>query len=418
VLAAGAAVRAPEVSPLDEWTHVDYAWNLAHGHIPAAGDDIDPEVLADFSCRGVANDAAVPPCGADAPASSYPWRGENYNFNHPPLYYLITGVLAGAVDLVLPGRHFWTLARLTGVLWLWAGMIALFVAARRWGASAGAALGAALALTLLPTALTASSIVTNDAPALLAGGLALALASDVVARKPVDWRVAAALAALVSATKIMNAVPFIALAVLAAGMAIASWRSGDRSAAKRQLTVGVSIGGAILVVYAGWLAFQSVRGEPGWVSPVLGVHGKPLTGAPFDEWLPAMVQGLSLATPYTLAPRIDTSGVATWAAAANLALVAFPAMTMMLSSRLGRRWFLGAATLGALAGYPVLAELQIYLNDGDYFPTLAARYGLSLLPWALCCVAVVVTARTMRWAPLAALAIGVGTMTAAVFLSG
>src|ERR1035437_5625890 len=103
--------RAPELSIFDEATHADYAYQISQGHVPAKGSTIAPEILKEWSCHGSFNNKGLPPCkGPRLDAAQYPGLGQNYNFGHPPVYYAITGVIAGAADTALPGdSHFITL---------------------------------------------------------------------------------------------------------------------------------------------------------------------------------------------------------------------------------------------------------------------------------------------------------------------
>src|SRR5262249_60818128 len=87
-------------------------------------------------CHGPARPVALPPCGQqDPPPQAYPFRGEDYNFGHPPLYYAITGMLTRGVDAAVPGEHFITIARILGLFCLWAGLLVRVLACRRFGAS-------------------------------------------------------------------------------------------------------------------------------------------------------------------------------------------------------------------------------------------------------------------------------------------
>jgi hypothetical protein len=58
------AHRGTQISLIDEATHADYAYQIAHGHIPARGSTIAPPILREWACRGAANGFALPPCNA------------------------------------------------------------------------------------------------------------------------------------------------------------------------------------------------------------------------------------------------------------------------------------------------------------------------------------------------------------------
>jgi hypothetical protein len=415
VLAWTAALRAPQISIFDEWTHADYAWQLAHGHLPAAGSVVAPEILADFSCRSAANGVPLPPCGQpDPPAGRYPFRGENYNFAHPPLYYAVTAVVTRGIDAAVPGQHFITIARLTGVGWLWAAMLTLYLALRRFGLPRGfAALGTAL-LPLCPGVLHAASTVTNDAPAALCGALALLLLARVLNGERVGWLLPTGAALLAAGTKVLNALPFLLLA--AAFVVLAAWsaRRGSRPAARELLLAAAGIGLAVLCVHLGWSLFQAGRGLPGWSSPVSGVHTRPLHGLPAEAVLPAAFTGFPLQDAYYLQPALDGAPVAVWARALSTVFAAAPFLALAAFARRSAGWLVGAVTLGGLLVYPVLVQLQSAVGDHRHFVTISSRYGMSLVPWAIGCLALVAWRRGALRLGLFAAAVGGATMLGAV----
>lgn len=408
--------RAQQLSPFDEWTHADYAWRVAHGQLPEAGTKIRPEILEEFACRGVAGyELSLPPCGqANPPASAFPSRGEDYNFIHPPLYYGITGVLARLADAVVPGPHFLVLARMVGVLWLWAAMFVLFLAVRALGAPTPyAAVGAAL-LPLLPGVLRASSTVNNDAAAPLAGALALLVFARFVAQGRTGWLLPTAAAFLTAATKVINVLPLLVTAAAFCVLAAARWRAGDRSAARPLLLTAVGIGVASLVVYEGWALIQASRGDPSWVSPVAGVSDRPVVGLPFRELTSTFLAGMSPESDYFLPASINRESMVLWARALNVAIVAAPLMALVAWARRSVGWLVGAITLAGLALYPLVVELQVYVGSHAYFPAVNSRYGMSLEPWALACIALVAWKRNALRLAVAGVLAGAVAMLASV----
>lgn len=386
-LLVGLAVfRAPQMSPFDEGTHADYAYQVAHGHIPYAGSRGAVEISRDAACHGFAIQprTQLPPCGAPNPPV-----GENYNFAHPPLYYAITGVTARSVDMLFPGEHFITLARLMGAAWLWAGAMLLFLAVRAFGVPWPFAAAAAALLPLVPGVLYASSTVTNDAAAAVSGGLAMLMMARVLVQDRTSW-VLPSLAALgVTATKVINALPFLAVMAALLVLAVAAWRRGDRAYARALFAVSVGIGAAVLTVYEGWGLFQSTRGIPGWVSPILGVTGRRISGSPVGELLSTSFSGFNLVAGYFLPKTINSHVMLLWARALNIAVLAAPLMALIAGHRRSVYWTAGAVTLGGLLALPLVVEVQVYLNDRMYFPGVNSRYGLSLIPGALACLALV-----------------------------
>src|SRR5450631_3480912 len=211
-LVATAVKRAPDMSSYDEWTHADYAYAVSQGHIPARGSLLAPEIVREWSCHGGPGAYIPPPCGSGAPASSYPMRGENYNFGHPPLYYAITGALTRGIDAVVPGEHFITIARSIGLLWLYAAMLVLYAAIRRFGVERRLAFLGAAGLALWPVVIHASSTVNNDAAAPLAGSLSLWVLARILVDHKTGWFLPVVVTLAITATKVLNGFPMLCVA--------------------------------------------------------------------------------------------------------------------------------------------------------------------------------------------------------------
>ena len=232
-IAAPVAIRVKGISVFDEPTHADYAYQVAHGHIPARGSVIAPSIRAEILCRGTATrpDAPRLHCGeANPPASSLGAGAQDYNFGHPPLYYAITGVLARAAGLPFSGNHFILFARLVGVLWLFAAMLVLYLALRRFRVSWPIAGVTAAMVAASPAVFYPAGTVTNDAAAALAGSVAALLLARIMVEGKLGWKLPALLGLLVAATKILNAVPLLAVATVVLMLGLREWRL-DRTGA-------------------------------------------------------------------------------------------------------------------------------------------------------------------------------------------
>jgi hypothetical protein len=285
---------------------------------------------------------------------------------------------------------------------------------RRFGVSwQFAALGAAL-LPLCPGVLHASSTVSNDAPAALSGAVALLLLARVVVQHRAGWALPTVAAGLFAATKVISALPFLGLAVALVALAIGCWRRGERAAARSLLLPALGIGLAVFCVYQGWTLFQAGRGAPDWVSPVAGVHDRPIHGLPFDELLSTSFTGLPLQAGYFLQPAIDGEAVMLWARALTAAIIAAPFLAMVAFARRSAGWLVGALTLGGLLAYPLVVELQAYLADRRYFEGVTTRYGMSYVPWVLGCLALVAWHRKALRLGVALTAVGAAAMLSTV----
>lgn len=421
LLAAGlvltAVARAPGLSLLDEWTHADYAYRISHGQVPADGDVISRQIREEWSCHGLGPGGKMPPCGMpDPPPGEYKARGEQYNAFHPPVYYLLTGVVARAVDAVRPGQNFITSARVVGLAWLLAGMAVLSLAVRRLGASWPlAALGAAL-LPLTPIVLHASSTVTNDAPAALAGALGLLVLARVVVDGRTGWLVPAAATLFAAGTKMLNALPLLVVAGLLTLLGVRRWREGERGPGRQLVVVAVAIVGTFLLTYLAWSLFQSGRGVEGWVNPVAHVSGRPVRGLPFDELLSTSFSGFGLTSSYYLQSQVNGQAITAWAKLLTALVIAAPFVALALFRRWSPGWLVGLGLLAGMVLYPLAVEIQVYVSSGLYFPAVVVRYGMSFIPWAI--AALVLVAAERRVGRVAAAVTGLGALMVVPTVAG
>jgi hypothetical protein len=387
--------RGRELSVFDEATHADYAYQVAHGHIPHRGSVLAPVIREEWSCRGAYRKLVkLPDCHApDKPPAKYPAGGQDYNFGHPPLYYAITGVTARALDVVVPGRHFILLARAVGALWLYAAMLVLMLAMIRLGCRWTYAFAGALLLPLSPLVLHASSAVTNDATAALCGAVGLWLLTRVIVDRNLGWVVPAIATALMTATKVLNALPALFLALVL--LVLALWQrkhpedEDDSPGALPRLELGstlrlvAALVVPFLVVFVGWQLFQSGRGPSDWASPIKGISSHPIQGLPFDEVLSTSFAGYFPGMGYYLPGQIARPSLDAWGRLLNLLLVSAPLLAMAISRTRSRTWFVGAMALTGITLFPLAVELQAVAQDYEYFPAVISRYGMSLLPWLI-----------------------------------
>ena len=330
-----AVARGPELSPVDEPTHADYAYQISHGTIPARGSLISSEIQYEGACHTLEASTAHPDCAA-AVSTSQP-ATQNYNFGEAPLYYLVTGEVDRGLDAVFPGTHdFITLGRCIGAGWLFSGMLVLYLALRRFEVDWPFAAAAAVLVPLCPGVLAASSTMTNDAPAALAGASALYLLARLMTQERTGWVAPAVVTALATATKVLNGMPMLAVAGIAAVIAVARWRRGTSPEAYRAAACCLAILVAFGAVYLGWAMFQAGRGPSDWVNPNLA-DGLPLTGSPSGDMLSNLFGGFQhLATNYWLQPDINGETVSIWATALGVLFAAAPLLALA-ADRAARR---------------------------------------------------------------------------------
>ncbi len=382
------------MSRIDEPTHADWAYQIAHFQIPAQGAEIAPEIRDIWACMGQER-YQLPDCGTSVPAWRFPYKGQNYNFSHPPLYYAIVGIPARAVAAVTP-LNFVEAARLSGIGWLASGMFMLFVALRRWRVDPAVSIVAPLLLISFPRVLHASTTVNPDAVSTLAGAIALWLAAKIFLEKSEDWVLPAVLAGLVGLTKYITTIPFIALAVLVIARALRD--RGLRRLTRLDVLFPAVMALAIIVPYLAWQTLQASRGDPNWLNPLVGLNTRNVVGLPGSEWIGTLFLGFNLASDYYIQPPLDIALLVTWTRLLNVLVIgAMFAIVVAFVKEPARRslgWLLG---VGAVL-YPLAVQIQAYGNTAvpQYFPNPTGRYGMALVPGAIACMVMAATKAGFR----------------------
>lgn len=372
------------MSRIDEPTHADYAYRVSHFEIPAAGSPIAQEIRNEWACMGQER-YNLPPCGVTARPWQFPYDGENYNFPHPPLYYAMVGFPARLVDQLTP-LNFVQSARLSGMFWLAGGMLMLYVALRRWRVDPATSMVAPLIMMVFPRVLHASTTVNPDAVAPLAGALALWLAARLFLEDSRDWVLPMLFTGLVGMTKFISVIPFVALAVLA--MARALRDRGVSGLRKSDWILPVAMGGAIVVPYFIWEAFQAPRGNPWWINPLVGINTRDVKGLPGSEWIETLFSGFNLASDYYMQPPLDISLLVMWTRFLNVLVVGAMFAVVVAFAKEPARRSLGWLLMVGVVMYPLAVQVQAYISTAvpQYFPNPTGRYGLALVPGAIACL--------------------------------
>ncbi|WP_062464815.1 ArnT family glycosyltransferase [Demequina soli] len=391
VLGPGSAM-----SRIDEPTHADYAWRVAHFQIPYAGSVIAPEIRDTWACVGQEG-YDLPACGSDAEAWQFPYEGQQYNFFYPPVFYALVGFPARALAAVVPGVDFLTAARLMGVLWLALGMQMMFAALRRWRVDPAAAIVAPLLLPAFPRVLHAVTTVNPDASSIVIGASAIWLAARMFVDDDVDWRLASLLAGLAGMAKTIAAVPFIALGALLAFRMLRDWRR--KQPRIKDLWIVVGMAGAILVPYGLWQAWQGGRGDPSWQNPLVGLNTRDVTGLPGSEWLETAFSGLNLASDFYLQEPLNVALMLAWTRLLNVLVIGAIFAVIVACAKDPARRTLGWMVLAGTILYPTIVQVQAYFNTvvPQYFPNVTGRYGLALIPGAVACIVVAAHKAGYRW---------------------
>ena len=401
-----------KISVFDEATHIDYALRAAHWELPRAGETMSQQTLAEWACRGSRHPAIeLPACGS-APfrPQDFPVAGLQYNYGHPPLYYLITGTVTRAV-VAVTDLGFVTVARSLGALWLAAGLVVLFQVLQRAGLPRTYALAATAGLAVTPSVAEFSSIVSNDAAAVLCGSLVALVTVEVVLGRA-RWPLVAVTAIAITLTKVIFVV-----ALIGAGLAwliVAGLRRDHGAWRLRALTLVMAA--CAVVTDLAWTWFQSGRGMAGYRSPVLGINSEPAASFPFGPTIGQLFATWP-PTPETLSQALDSPALAFWQAVVTLLLAAGP-LVVLLSGR--PRWAAPFAlgTAAALLLVPVAVQGVAFVTEGHYFPVISTRYGLVCLPALLAMLAFGCRIRHRTQAAITTAAVGFLCLTSSLLLYG
>ncbi|WP_034265861.1 glycosyltransferase family 39 protein [Actinospica robiniae] len=389
-----AVVRAPEMSITDEAPHADYAYRASTLHFPAKGTLIAPEMNYESYCHDQAGLTGGAPCtGQPSFPTGVP---QDYTFGDPPLYYVVTGLIARAVSPIMPGTHnFITAGRAVGALWLFLAMMVFYLALRRFRAAWQYAAAGAAFLPLVPGVLASTTQITSDAPAALSGALALLVLARYVVEKKTGWVLPLLATVFASATKTLNGMPMVIVAAVLGCIAISAARKRDWPAAKRAALVGSVIFVSFCAVYLVWTHWQNGRGVADWVNPN-AANGVPIMGWTLGDILSNLFNTFQhLATMYQLQQQINGETVVIWATLLTVLFCAAPLMLMTASKSYSWGWMLGAATFVGVTSIAIVVELQVFTANDEYFVLVSARYALAFIPWVIACLAVVASRRRL-----------------------
>jgi hypothetical protein len=402
-------VRAyPQLSPIDELQHIDYLDKASHGHIVARGERVAEPAMREEACRGIDAPVPVPRCDARSlRPTQFQEAGYNTAYIHPPTYYAVSGVLA-RIGLLAPGLDdLVTAGRLTGGLWLIAGLALLNLALVDLGARRLARASLLVVLACSPAVLHASATINPDAMALLAGSaLLLGVLRWEAGRWPAWVPAATAAAAILVKSTNVAAVGAAILYVVArhvqarrhaqrppldaAGVAPAVARVGQTADVLR--VVGALIA-AVAVASVAWVAVQAQIAEvPSAQIPMVQRFGVDhLAVGDAVGQLGASISPLRL--PY-IPEVLRSPSVVSAVGVVDTALVAGLLVTIGYAAAGARRRGLAFAALATMAAAGPLFVVINFVFVGT-FVDIPPRYGLSAVPFALAAASVALERRPL-----------------------
>jgi len=398
-------MKYPNISPIDEFAHIDYAAKLSEGSLVGRGDRFGTIVMREFACRRL--DASeisfeVPAC--NAPEASlrpevYPENGYNVAFIHPPTYYVVAA-LGGSVAQRFD-RSFVAGARLANLAWIVAFVTMMAIACRWLRASPTVFVASCVVCVANPASLHALGTVNPDAAGLFAGVSALVGYLGWKRSNRLWWLLLAVVPVAIKSTH--GLATGVVLLLLAADL-FEGW-SRQRTSAGGAPTPGdtmwrpVSIvaGGSAVVALAVLAVQRAQASAP--VSVIDQFRRFHVDSLPLDSLL-ANVAAIPPLVGYTPV-GLKNSWVSLAVVVLSLALGAAALAAIGLPGRQVEHEFLrrlGLSTLVTmlLAG-PALIVMNFVLSE--IYVAVPLRYLISLLPLiAIVTIAVFDRSRPIRWA--------------------
>jgi hypothetical protein len=411
VLVGLAVATTPALSALDEFAHIDYVRRVSDFEVPRVGDKIEPETAQEAACRKIGGRRPAP-CGEPVDLDRFDALGYQYEAQQPPLYYAVVAAVRPLVQ-VGPIGSFVTAARLTGILWLVAGLATLWLACRRLGSSAAGAALAVVLVQLSPTVLSQSSTVNNDASLLLLGGLCI-LGFDHLRRDPTLRR---GLPLAAGAVVLVLVKPLAVLPVGAATVALVFAAPASRR--RQALVSGAVVAMAAGAAYVGWNLVRDRRATVPYevvVEALLGFKRK-VDSYPIDA-VGSSLNEFFHAYDSISASLIDRDYVIGVASVIALVFVLAPTLVRALSiSDRGPARALAVGFLAICLLAPPVLVTQSYFTV-ERIGGANTRYAIGLLPFALVATAEAATRSraflVCGWAASALLAVATvaGILTA------
>jgi hypothetical protein len=398
-----AVARFSALSTLDEFGHIDYVRRAEQGEVPRIGDKVLPDTAKDVACRGIEG-RVVSDCKLDpVPPESIDAQGYSYEAQQPPIYYFITAALRQPFRLVVNG--YVNSARLTGMIWLSAGLALLWwFLRRRMDASVTATAIVCALIGICPTVASQASVVNNDAAAILMGVLLL-IAWDELRRRPRPLTVAIATAGAVGLV-LVKPLAILGVAVVSLALLLGA---RERRAAIREHALLLAPAIAAAITYEGWQVVRDARARVPYstiVDVLLGPKAT-LTAYPYDaigEIAPRFL-GLYWSTDASMFTEAWVAGLAT---IVGLTLVVAPSLSTALGQGRAELRSLHTSLLTVMLIAPELLIAQSYftVHKGG---GANARYALVMLPMIITALVPWLETRRVRWFATIAVLILIGS---------
>ena len=392
------------VSPSDELQHLDYLNRVVReNEMVRRGDLFHDEALRTQACQGLDAEFTDPPCGLDDyDPRTFQEGGFNTAYINPPIYYGLSGYTASALSAVTGSDSLFTTGRLTGILWLGAALVLLWLAMAELAISWQVRVPILLLTMTAPTVLEAVATINPDSTALFAGASVL-LAILRWERTGRWWwpALAAVLALMLKSTNIIAVglgILYLAIRHAQTRRPVADGEPPDpasdepRAGWRPFLRVTLSMAGGVAVVAFVWLVIGSAiaRVPSGDIPMQARFHVDSIGAA---EFLTNSVTGFTpLNTPY-VPVELATAWISPVAVLVDRLFLVGLGVAAFAAGAGSRLRAMALATLMALALVgPGFVVVNFFLTDGMYVE-IPRRYGLSAVPGMAIALAVVLRDR-------------------------
>ncbi len=304
------------LSVYDEFQYIDAVDKARRWDVVLSGDKTDQYSRVLAACRGA---GLVPeytiyqgPCGGMVADADTFIQGYTSADIHSPLYFFTTAWLSWPIQR-LTGVELLTAARLTGILWLALGMLALAWGLHRLGARAAIAIALPVAVASMPVFRVTNSYVTPDALNLLAGSMILTSAFLYARGESRPW-VFIVVSSLFSIVKLQNVFAVVAALLFLFWNALRSRRS-DRAAGARPRVRDLAL--MTVISFAAALSWLVIRRFTGVIVDRPALDGPPTftlktLATTVDDALKVIFQGnggWGISTPESIFVSLLTWGL-------------------------------------------------------------------------------------------------------------
>ncbi|WP_194784488.1 hypothetical protein [Actinomyces haliotis] len=385
-------VRAPQFSPIDEMTHVDYTWRVMHGSFPHRGDNMTAWTLEEWTCHRQTNFPQLPACGKHT-AADFNRDIENSNAWQPPLYYIYDAAFTRAAMKVSDADPV-NIMRLGSGTLIGAGLAATYALCRMWNIKRSVAFAVTIFLLCEPHIATEAMTVTEDAAALIISIGALWTLSLVLHNHPHAWVYAAMVAFVAAMSKTILLSPVITMcAVLLFGLT--RWTRNHDPRTMNAVRTMVAAAAAAAIPTLLWNHYTAAHTPAGWHSTTLGINNRPLDGLPFNVWLPGILRGYGFNGGYWVEPKLTTYlGTGVFALVA-IVLTAAPWVGLACGTT-KERVVSAVSAIGPFIAI-FLVQFDEWIRENVYFPLPSPRYAASLIGATAIALAIALNRLPARW---------------------